>query len=521
MSASSRALQNTMAADLATAATGAYQSLRAFNDSLLKSSAVRNGVNGESSRLACVAERLANRQPLSVAVLGGSISTGSTFSVRRGEEAKWLFHSKLGRALEAAFKTRVAIHNGALPATGPAFFEHCLEGQLPSGGADLILLEFAVNLDGRPAAFERLLRKLLSIAVEKGRPPPAIVAVNAHQFAFRHRPACLCKTLPQLVDTCAWRLASEQTADAKFLTMIAARYGVPVVSLWSAGLAKPEMLPRMGSFMTDCRHPNGQGHTYLAQLIVASLLRSAERYGKRRCSALRPEALPDPLRPNGWPMPSGRCARAERLLPLVTSKRGFAYTDEGIGKPGLVGQRPGDQLNLCLLERRQCTACSQRMVLWLGFLRSWSHMGVARVSCSGMCRCDTFTIDANNVEFKNSVTAVVRREVNVSSVGAGDCCSLEVRVLEASTSGEHKFKVLSVLLASAKAASALPRDASKVGRPAGTTLNTDAIMELMQRKPSDLPPPYERPHRWTTSTSGWAATSRGKLLSAALGGRRV
>ena len=56
--ASSRALQNTMAADLATAATGAYQSLRAFNDSLLKSSAVRNGVNGESSRLACVAERL-------------------------------------------------------------------------------------------------------------------------------------------------------------------------------------------------------------------------------------------------------------------------------------------------------------------------------------------------------------------------------------------------------------------------------------------------------------------------------
>ena len=57
----------------------------------------------------------ANRQPLSVAVLGGSISTGSTFSVRRGEEAKWLFHSKLGRALEAAFKTRVAIHNGALP----------------------------------------------------------------------------------------------------------------------------------------------------------------------------------------------------------------------------------------------------------------------------------------------------------------------------------------------------------------------------------------------------------------------
>ena len=115
-----------MAADLATAATSAYQSLRAFNDSLLKSSAVRNGVNGESSRLACVAERLANRQPLSVAVLGGSISTGSTFSVRRGEEAKWLFHSKLGRALEAAFKTRVAIHNGALPATGPAFFEHCL-----------------------------------------------------------------------------------------------------------------------------------------------------------------------------------------------------------------------------------------------------------------------------------------------------------------------------------------------------------------------------------------------------------
>ena len=54
----------------------------------------------------------------------------------------------------------VELRNGALPAMGPTFFEHCLESQLPARPS-LVLVEFTVNLDHNPAAFERMLRKLL------------------------------------------------------------------------------------------------------------------------------------------------------------------------------------------------------------------------------------------------------------------------------------------------------------------------------------------------------------------------
>ena len=46
---------------------------------------------GNNERLRCVVERLRARQPITVAVLGGSISAGSTFMVRRGGSGVQLF----------------------------------------------------------------------------------------------------------------------------------------------------------------------------------------------------------------------------------------------------------------------------------------------------------------------------------------------------------------------------------------------------------------------------------------------
>ena len=143
-------------------------------------------------RFACLLSRLRAGRPVSVAVLGGSISAGSVFGVQRGAKGDWLYHAKVAKALQTIFPTARAtggngsvhrLHNGALPATGPAWFEHCVESQLPLArdgtvAADLIVVEFAVNTDGQPAAFERMLRKLL--ALRRRRSLPAVLVLNLH-----------------------------------------------------------------------------------------------------------------------------------------------------------------------------------------------------------------------------------------------------------------------------------------------------------------------------------------------------
>ena len=150
--------------------------------------------------------------------------------------------------------------------------------------------------------------------------------------------------------------------------------------------------------------------------------------------------------------------------------------------------RPAAQIDLCLVPRAARAAetrhhaiysngsTQQPMVLWLGFLRSWQHMGMASVVCGGTCRCAPLVIDAHNFEYMNSVTAVARMEMNVSRAvgsavrdaaavtrstptdssadelegrqsGAAEslCCVVSITVLNRSSSptGETKFKVLS------------------------------------------------------------------------------
>ena len=91
--------------------------------------------------------------------------------------------------------------------------------------------------------------------------------------------------------------------------------------------------------------------------------------------------------------------------------------------------------------------------LWLGFLRSYEHMGRAEVSCSGGCACNDDVIEAHDVKDGVSVTDV-RRVIlrlkprrNAKRKGEGGRpCNVRLRVLRQSTSGEFKFKLMSLLL---------------------------------------------------------------------------
>lgn len=361
----------------------AWSSLRdpisfSANDTLLPSTLAQQGIEfaGDDSHIACVRSSIASGHPVSVVALGGSISAGSSYSVRYGGSGAWLYHSKLARALANVTRGNVTHHNGALPATGPAFFEHCVDGQLgtfPGRAARLILVEFGVNTDGQPAAFERLLRKLLAL-----RPSAAILVVNTHVWTLKGQ----YRTCWQGAKRSKWSMRepeqlAEQTWEDRFnfgdedvIARLCKHYNVPLVSMRAALLDAVKRddnpLTRLAHFMVDCKHPSGQGHTYLAQLALTRLLgapsgadRPAAAIGKASASSLgcrltdgdSPQRdLPAPMFADGFPRGVSRCLHGDlmRTLPDLAS-RGFAFTDEGRNKFGWVGTRPGDNIGFCLL----------------------------------------------------------------------------------------------------------------------------------------------------------------------------
>ena len=85
-------------------------------------------------------------------------------------------------------------------------------------------------------------------------------------------------------------------------------------------------------------------------------------------------------------------------------------TDEGrgAGKLGYVARQPGESLSICLPWPAVGSHALRPKVLWLGYLRSYEHMGRARVTCSGVCGCSPDVIDAHDVKDGVSVTDVRR-----------------------------------------------------------------------------------------------------------------
>ena len=155
-----------------------------------------------------------------------------------------------------------------------------------------------------------------------------------------------------------------------------------------------------------------------------------------------------------------RC-RLQRLTRRNSAGANRRHEGRGAGKLGLVAKHAADTLALCLPPLTQPTAGATRReaarVLWLGYLRSYEHMGRARVTCADGCRCADDVIDAYDVKDGVSITDVRRvqlrapgrRDAPVDEGSNHSCCSVSLKVLPKSTSGEFKFKVMSLLLGGA------------------------------------------------------------------------
>lgn len=88
------------------------------NSSFLDPVTVANGTehHGNDAALGRLLARLRKGESIRVSALGGSISAGSTVTVKHGRMASWLYHAKLVAALRSLYPSSPphVHHNGAL-----------------------------------------------------------------------------------------------------------------------------------------------------------------------------------------------------------------------------------------------------------------------------------------------------------------------------------------------------------------------------------------------------------------------
>ena len=481
---------------------------------------------GDPLRLRCLAEKLLAGEPTHLSVLGGSVSFGTTFTTSR---SRALFHWKVYQYLNASFPrprggAAAAPHAhfmGAVPASGPSYMEHCVTWHLPPEGADLILVEYAVNFDSvadDAQSFERLIRRLLRLPNH-----PAIVIVNTMELV---PPGGRLPWDPD--DGSAYPSQKDlgfeyrSTGAEDAIHAIADYYAVPCVSLRGAlfdQLKGNSSVFAIKQLYHDRHHPSAWGHSLMAQMVVERI-REAVLHAQRArsgggagggghsgggvgvgagvgagagfgggsmadrpsCSVARREMGPDgrgpplfaPLFSRGDEAEVGACYKDRELAERIHKAHGFRYFVEGTDakmKPGIIGTRAGDSVHFCIDVSR--LRVGGDFVFILGHLISYEHMGVAKVECADECECEAVEVDAHVPGGKFSVfkakTFHAKRRALPGGGGAGGgaggggagaalaagataqppaCgCKVVVTILPRTGSGEHKFKVLSLMTA--------------------------------------------------------------------------
>jgi len=257
------------------------------------------------ARLQNVLRRLDAGQPVTVAVLGGSITTG--YAAQPPQENGWA--GQLKRWLD--LRGSVRFINAGVSGTDSAVAVQRLQAHVLDAKPDLVVLEFGVNdawLDPtvRASSFEALLRRVL------GAPQaPAVLVLGLTQSGNQMREA----TDLQLA--------------------LAAHYGVTALDFGRWMQARVEAgKDRWAAVYDEPVHPNQKGHQRIAQALIETLQEVAE----------------GPARERPGDLPAPQHGRAHEFTQLFISdglrpwrnrgfERGGAVHAEWAALPG--GQQPG------------------------------------------------------------------------------------------------------------------------------------------------------------------------------------
>ena len=254
-------------------------------------------VSHADARLQAVMQRLDAGEPITLATLGGSITTG--YAAQPAREKGW------AALLAKSLGPKVKLVNAGVSGTDSAAGVQRLQAQVLDAQPDLVVIEFGVNdqwLDPavRGSSYEAILRRLLT-----AKKPPAIVVLGLTQQGNQARDA----------------------VDVQL--QLAARYGLTALDFGRWMQARVDAgEDRWAALYDEPIHPNATGHQRIAQALVETL---------RAAKPGPTVALPEPL--------FGRAHEFTRLLAGEALK---PYQQRGFERGGEVhpewpGQAPGWQ----------------------------------------------------------------------------------------------------------------------------------------------------------------------------------
>ncbi|GIM03448.1 hypothetical protein Vretimale_8227 [Volvox reticuliferus] len=386
-----------------------------------------------------------NGHNVHVGVVGGSISWGHG-ATKRGEK-DWFSH--FSKWLIDAFpRSNITARNGCVPGVPSSYMILCLEQSLNYEDVELVFVEFNLNdgiaetiVNPQVQGMERLIRRILALPKR-----PAVVLLQTPSHGMAAYPVDHPKHAPGMEHKLFYTtLEDVEGAVAQY-------YDVQMLSLRTA-LYRLAVFKQVEGFLWEQTfwdiHPGDQGHRIMADLAVYLIQQTAlgmllRPFGPEDEEAFM-EPLPDPMYPNNRPPDTPMCIMYDTFKPMMVESQGWDFLDEGTpGKPkvGFVATTPGSRMVIRLnTDRSQTGQLPQsRVAIWVQHLKSYEHMGVAEFRCISGCQCEPHQEDAHIAQ-RVSQLYVFRMDVTQSAA-----CDVEVEVLPATTSGEHKFKVAGVVI---------------------------------------------------------------------------
>ena len=219
------------------------------------------------------------------------------------------------------------------------------------------------------------------------------------------------------------------------IDVIAKYYSLPSVSFRNTFFqAVTQKMPgfRAEDFMSDKTHPNALGSQYLAYTVI-SLFEAVLAGLPGRPVASELEAVLPPMIPGNVGNNQTFCARKDKLKEFATHAHSWTWSSGE--KAGWVAEAVGADLHLFA-----ALDSAGEYQLTLGYLQSQKSMGMANVTCRGVCICPSHCIDAYHTK---DTSIQVLHPVNVTAAHAGRCI-LSIRISDSTSSLGHNFKILSL-----------------------------------------------------------------------------
>jgi len=216
---------------------------------------------GDPARVQRVIDQSRRGEPVTIAVIGGSITAGA-----KATKAEWRYGNRLATWWQAQFpNSQITFHNAGIGATGSNYGALRCRRDLLSHQPDLVIVEYAVNDGPGPdtrESSEGLVRQILAEPQQ-----PAVIML----FTFH-------------------RGGGNSQADHE---TVGRHYGLPMVSFRDA--VWPEIEAGRCAWedvIADEVHPNDLGHQLCAQFIEAYL---ANQIANPPASVLPIKPLPEPI----------------------------------------------------------------------------------------------------------------------------------------------------------------------------------------------------------------------------------